>query len=288
MDPLLHLSVPTSLVIRPDIFNWGNYHGYHWHEFVSVKNVQVIDDRFDYHDDEDVKYFATALGLKEVYIRYYSIFDFDRAIRTSLQPVRGTLNVLDIQVPGHCANCLGIFDDQDLPSDVGFLTDFHEFSALTVLRIPAVAFFENVGCTPPTVGNFASEISDRTSMIKLLPPLLRELEIRFAYPTGVFARGLLYMRLFRGLSEDLQMEGFGWILQLLQKRNLKKLVLNEDHCIHGGGDCKQRPCEEHTSAYTPPGAVVKAFRTAKTELQIRLLDNPCIDGCWESLQHHFG
>ncbi|KAL1795327.1 hypothetical protein ACET3X_007143 [Alternaria dauci] len=149
--------------------------------------------------------------------------------------------------------------------------DFSTFTALEILRVPALALFEPVSCSSLATDDERTVWEDRDDITHLLPPNLRELELWFKHPAGIFATGWKYLSKFQELPEDERMLSFGWILALLQMRSLWKVRLSEVLCNHVATDVERTgSCPTHR--HTLPDAVGRAFREAETELEIEVLE----------------
>ncbi|KAI4943608.1 hypothetical protein J4E91_009245 [Alternaria rosae] len=88
---------------------------------------------------------------------------------------------------------------------------FIDFTALEILRVPALAFFQEVSCGGLKDDPDRAGFELRSDITPLLPPNVRELEIWFKYPSGIFATGGLKMPQFQELSEQERLKWFAYV-----------------------------------------------------------------------------
>ena len=188
---------------------------------------------------------------------------FDKCIR-GLSPTRHTLRELTILPDATYGG----------PNNTSWMSvDFSTFPALKILRIPALALFEAVSCCSLKGHYERAKWEDRGDITHLLPPNLRELEMWFKYPSGIFATGQIYLSRVPELPEHEMMRRSAWILALLQMQSLRKVRLSEILCAHIAA------CESVVKAggwpmqkYTLPDVVERAFLEAETVLEIEVLE----------------
>lgn len=187
---------------------------------------------------------------------------FDKCIR-GLSPTRHTLRKLTILPDATYGG----------PINTSWMSaDFSAFPALEILRIPALALFEAVSCCRLKGHYERAKWEDRGDITHLLPPNLRELEMWFKYPSGIFATGQIYLSRVPELPEHEMMRRSGWIRALLQMQSLRKVRLSEILCAHIAA------CESVVKAggwpmqkYALPNVVERAFLEAETALEIEVL-----------------
>ncbi|CAN9202097.1 unnamed protein product [Alternaria alternata] len=188
---------------------------------------------------------------------------FDKCIR-GLSPTRHTLRELTILPDATYGG----------PNNTSWMSvDFSTFPALKILRIPALALFEAVSCCSLKGHYERAKWEDRGDITHLLPPNLRELEMWFKYPSGIFATGQIYLSWVPELPEHEMMRRSAWILALLQMQSLRKVRLSEILCAHIAA------CESVVKAggwpmqkYALPNVVERAFLGAETVLEIEVLE----------------
>jgi hypothetical protein len=188
---------------------------------------------------------------------------FDKCIR-GLSPTRHTLRELTILPDATYGG----------PNNTSWMSvDFSTFPALKILRIPALALFEAVSCCSLKGHYERAKWEDRGDITHLLPPNLRELEMWFKYPSGIFATGQIYLSWVPELPEHEMMRRSAWILALLQMQSLRKVRLSEILCAHIAA------CESVVKAggwpmqkYVLPNVVERAFLGAETVLEIEVLE----------------
>ena len=290
LSPLFQASKFTALIIRPNLLEPNQKWGEEWFDDeMSFENVRVIDDGL--HPRPTL---SNALGYycKNKILRELCFTSTGGEVECSgMKPARRRLRLLDVRDiypyndPANSIVTNERFDNKSTESssddDEQYTKrsrlDFTQYKALEVLRISADNFFNCVALkrlprTKNSTGGFEQSLSATTPNFDLLPPKLTELVLRFKEPYGIFAQKRCHMMEFRTLPETEQLHGFDWILGLLQIKTLRRVTLIEEHRVYSVETLERDAALKRAVKFTPPEAVVTAFKEAEVELDIYLLD----------------
>lgn len=275
---LFGLPTAKTLVVRENIthaaLGYWTAPSIQWFDTVNFRNLTSIDYKWctypSIHNGRAaVKKAGTASQLEKLRFTWYldgaPTLGLDGSI-ANLWATQQTLRELTI-LPGIC---------YEVPQRPWSPTRFTNFTALRILHVPAFAFFEEMSCGSLKANPNRAGFELRSDITPLLPPNIRELEIWFRYPSGMFATGGTKMRQFQELSEPERLKWFGWILALLQLRSLRRVRMTESLCAHDGGGCKQERSSWPSCKFIMPEVVSETFGKAGVDLEITVLDRVAV------------
>tara|TARA_R110002003_G_scaffold589_16_gene20704 strand:- start:571 stop:1323 length:753 start_codon:yes stop_codon:yes gene_type:complete len=218
-------------------------------------------------EEDDVRSIATsAIALKDLTATILWS-QSGNAIVAALSPLHKQLEILDLRRHPRCNKYVS-------PTATQEKTDFSYFTNLRVLRVSSNFWFQSISCKERSVPRkFTWHLENRNDTHTLLPTSLTDLNMRFDWPNGIFARQLRCQELFRKCPKSIQKKGFAWMIEWQRKLpKLERMALSEEvHKCEGyrnvGSDIRAM-----LTRLEPPKVVQDVFKERGVELDVQMLE----------------